>query len=238
MQRNSRLTRTSEQKSRKQIATFSIATLVFIVVLFKFGPVVMSGISSLPFFKKQAVITDTTPDKNTLESPFINSIPEATDSAVIVVSGNSSYSDAEIDLYLNGDLYDSSPLSKDQKFTFDSVRLRAGINTLKAKVKKGDEESDFTRDYTVMYSKGDPKLDTSSPSDGQEFTRGDQNISVQGTTDPDNDVTVNGFKAIVDSAGGFSYYLKLNEGDNTITISATNQAGKKTEKTLKVKYKP
>ncbi len=237
MQRNSRLTRTSEQKSKKQIVTFGIATLVFIIVLFKFGPSLMSGISSLPFFKKQAA-SEVVVDKNTLEAPFINSIPEATDSATIIVSGTSAYSDAEINLYLNGDLYDTSPLSSDQKFSFEHVRLRQGANTIKAQVKKGEVESDFTREYTVSYSQGDAKLDVSSPSDGQEFTRGDQNISVSGTTDPDSDITVNGFKAIVDSSGSFSYYLKLNEGDNTITIDATNQAGKKTEKTLKVKYKP
>jgi len=237
MQRNSRLTRTSEQKSKKQIVVFGIATLVFIIVLSKFGPSILSGISSLPFFKKQTV-NEVIVDKNTLEAPFINSIPEATDSATIIVSGTSAYSDAEINLYLNGDLYDTSPLSSDQKFSFDHVRLRSGTNTIKARVKKGDEESEFTREYMVTYSQGDAKLDISSPSDGQEFTRGDQNISVTGVTDPDSDVSVNGFKAIVDSSGAFSYYLKLNEGDNAITITAVNQAGKKTEKTIKVKYKP
>ncbi|MGE5041745.1 MAG: hypothetical protein ACM3IJ_02475 [Candidatus Levyibacteriota bacterium] len=238
MQKSSRLARTSEQKSRKQIIIFSIATILFLAILFKFGPSVLSSVSSFPLFKKQAVNTAPVNDTSTLEAPFITSIPDATDSASIVISGTSSYSDAQVELYLNGKSYDTTSLSKDQRFSFDSIKLANGTNTIKARVKKGEETSDFTRDYTVIYSQGAPKLDVSSPSDGQQFTRGDQSINVQGSTDPDNDVTVNNFRAIVDSSGNFSYYMKLNEGDNQIKIIATNQAGKTTEKDLKVNYKP
>lgn len=237
-QRSSRLARTNEQKSRKQIFVFGISTILFLAILLKFGPSVLSYVGSFPLFKKQVINTMPANDTSSLEAPFITSIPDATDSATIIIKGSSSYSDAQIELYVNGSLYDTTSLSKDQKFSFDSVKLSNGTSTIKARVKKGEEKSDFTRDYTVTYSQGAPKLDVNSPTDGQQFARGDQSITVQGVTDPDSDVTVNNFRAIVDSSGAFSYYLKLNDGDNTVTIIATNQAGKTTEKTVKVNYKP
>lgn len=236
MQRPSRLNRTTDQKTKKQIIIFAITIIVVLFIFFQFGPSLLSLISNVTGSNNGPVIVNN--DKNTLESPFINSIPSATDSASITIAGTSAYSDAQVELYVNGDSYDTVPLSSDQSFEFEGVKLKDGINLIKARVEKGDKKSNFTQTYNVIYSQGAPKLDVSSPSDNQEFTRGDQTITVQGTTDPDNNVTVNNFRAVVDGSGNFSYYLNLSEGDNNVVIVAQSQAGKKTEKTLKVKYKP
>lgn len=236
--RSSRLSRTSQEKTKKQIIFFAIAIIILIFGALNFGPILLSGIATLTSgLNKPAPITNIT-EENTLESPFIDSIPDATDSAGINISGSSTYSDAQVELYVNGNLYDTAPLTKDQKFSFDTVKLTEGDNEIKARVKKGGQASSFTKTYSVNYSKGAPKLDISSPSDGQQFTRGDQTITVQGVTDTNNTVTVNGSRAIVDGLGNFSYYMNLSEGDNTLNISAINQAGQKTDKTLKIKYKP
>lgn len=234
----SRLSRTSQAKTKKQIIFFAVAIIILIFVALNFGPYLLNSTSSLTSrFRKQA------PDSisqniNNLEAPFINSIPSATDSARIQISGSSSYSDAQIELYVNGSLYDTAPLASNQRFSFDNVKLTDGNNTIRARVKKGTTVSDFTKNYDVSYSVGTPKLDVSSPTDNQEFKRGDQTITVQGVTDPDNDITVNDSKAIVDGSGNFSYYLNLSEGDNTIKITAKNTAGKTTDKSIKVIYKP
>lgn len=237
--RSSRLSRTSQEKTKKQIVFFGIAIIILVFGALNFGPELLSGIASITSgFNKTGTTTLTAKEQNTLEAPFINSIPDATDSAQINISGSSSYSDAQIELFVNGNLYDTAPLTQDQKFTFETVALTEGGNSIKARVKKGDQVSPFTRTYDVNYSQGAPKLDVTNPSDGQQFSRGDQTITVQGTTDPENTVTVNGSRAIVDSAGNFSYYLSLSDGDNNLTISAINKAGQKTEKTLKVNFKP
>lgn len=237
--RSSRLSRTTQEKTKKQIIFFAIAIIILILGAISFGPNMLSSVASFTSgFKNPAATTTITNEQNTLETPFIDSIPDATDSAGINISGSSTYSDAQIELYVNGNLYDTTPLTQDQKFSFDMVRLTEGGNSIKARVKKGEQVSPFTREYNVNYSQGAPKLDISSPSDGQQFERGDQTITVQGTTDTDNTVTVNGSRAIVDSSGNFSYNLNLSEGDNNLIISAVNQAGQKTDKTMKVNYKP
>ncbi len=235
---SSRLSRTTKEKTKKQIIFFAVAIIVLVFVVTQFGPGVLDRISSfMSGFGKPPTETRSS-DKNSLEVPFINSIPEVTDSAAIKITGSSTYSDAQVELFVNRSLYDTQPLTDNQKFAFENVSLSEGSNIIKARVKKGNISSDFTRDYTVIISKGNPKLEMSNPTDGQEFTRGDQTINVQGKTDPDNTVTVNNFRAIVDSAGNFSYFLKLTDGDNDVKIIAQNTAGKQTEKTIKVKYKP
>lgn len=236
--RFSRLNRSNQQKIKKQIIFFTVAIIILLFVATQFGPAVLDKVSGFTsrFRSSQSINTKT--DHTTLEAPFINSIPDATDSATITISGTSTYSDAQVELYVNGNLYDTSALSSNQTFSFDGVKLTQGSNIVKARVKQGSDTSDFTRDYNVVYSQGDPKLDVSSPTDGQNFGRGDQSINVQGQTDPNNTVTVNSSRAIVDENGNFSYYMNLSEGDNTITIDAMSDAGKKTEKVLKVSYHP
>lgn len=234
----SRLNRTSRDKLKKQSIFFGIAIIVLLGILFQLGPFLLDQSGNfLSRFGNQneEIVLD---GETTLETPFIVSIPEATNSARIHISGNSVYTDAQIELYLNGSEYDSIPLSKDQKFLFDEVILKEGANLIKARVRKDGSVSSFTRNYSVTFHSGDAKLELASPSDNAEFKRGDQTIQVTGKTDPDSTVTVNGSVAIVDSEGNFSYYLALSEGENTISVDAQSAGGKTVNKTLKVKYSP
>lgn len=238
MQNSSRLTRTSKEKLKKQSIFFGIAILVLLGILFQFGPFLLDSAGRfMSGFSKPANSTSTT-HNSTLETPFISSIPEATNSARIHVVGTSAYTDAQVELYLNGNEYDTTPLSADQKFIFDEVILKEGSNLIKFRVKKDGSASEFTRNYTVEYNPDDAKLEITSPSDNAEFKRGDQTIQVQGKTDPDSAVTVNGSVAIVDSDGNFSYFLGLADGDNTISVDAQSAGGKTINKTIKVKYNP
>ncbi len=236
MQNSSRLTRTSKDKLKKQSIFFGIAILVLLGILFQLGPFLLDSAGRLVSGgQKEEVVVD---DENTLEAPFIVSIPEATNSARIHILGNSVYADAQIELYLNGNEYDVTPLSSDQKFIFDEVMLKEGTNLIKARVKKDGALGEFTRNYSVTYNSGDTKLEVTSPAENAEFKRGDETIQVTGKTDPDSTITVNGSIAIVDSEGNFSYFLKLSDGENTISIDAVSAGGKNINKSIKVTYKP
>jgi uncharacterized protein YfaP (DUF2135 family) len=80
-----------------------------------------------------------------------------------------------------------------------------------------------------------PKLTVDKPIDGQEFE--EDKITVSGTTDPDVTLLINGVGANPDAFGKFEMDVTLNEGDNTITITATNPAGKTIKVTRKIKCK-
>lgn len=60
-------------------------------------------------------------------------------------------------------------------------------------------------------------------------------ITVSGTTSPDAKVLINGVGVNPNTFGKFDMEVQLNEGDNTITITATNPAGKTITITRKIK---
>jgi len=232
MQKRSRLNRTSSEKTKKQILFLVIAIIIVLVLLIQLGPIALNFVGSAVSSFHTNTPKQIVDEQSSLEIPFIESIPSATDSGKIRIEGSSPYADAEIEKY------DAQPLDEEQKFSFSNILLTEGDNYIKARVKKGDITSFFTKEYIVEYLREEAKLEVSSPSDNQEFSKGDQNILVQGKSDPNNTVTVNGFRAIVDSEGNFSYNLNLSEGDNQLRIEATTPAGTKSTKELKVIYKP
>lgn len=233
---SSRLTRTTKERNKKQIIFFGIAIVILLFIFVQFGPAILNYSGSFVSGKPTDKIVAN--EINTLETPFINSIPEATNSAHIIIQGTSAYSDAQIELYINDNNFDDAPLSDDQKFIFKDVKLREGSNIVKVRVKKGDLMSDFTRNYIVTYNPGDTKLELSNPADGATFGRGDQTINVTGKTDPDSSISVNGSRAVVDENGNFSSYVNLSDGENTISVDAVSAGGKTINKTVKVTYKP
>lgn len=238
MQRNSRLTKTTADKAKKKIIFQIAAIVILLILLIQLGPMALNAVGGvLSSFQKSGNNQADSKD-STLEAPFIESIPDATNSAQIIIIGSSPYADAEIELYVNDSSHDVVALDENQTFTFNDVTLKEGNNFIKARVKRGKDASFFTQEYKVVYSKGEPKLEVATPTENQQFSKGDQSINVSGKTDPENTVTVNSFRAIVDEDGNFSYYLKLNDNDNTLKIEAISPSGKNISKEIKVVYKP
>lgn len=233
----SRLSRTQAKQTKKQIIIFGLAIIATLFVFLNFSPAVLTALGSIISGKNNSFALPAS--KNVIEAPALDQPFTATGSARIKITGKSPYKGADIELSINGSSIGTSTVRDDGTFVFDSVALDSGDNVIRAKVQKGENSSDFSDDYIVKLFKNDaPKLDVSFPQDNATLQKGDQEITVTGTTDPENNVTVNGFVAIVDGSGNFSYYLKLNEGDNTLTIVAQNPAGNSTTKNLKVNYKP
>ena len=101
-----------------------------------------------------------------------------------------------------------------------------------------EKESDFSNTIITAFKNAPPSLSLNSPTDGQSFSK-DQNIaSIKGATDTDAKVTINGFWAITDSNGNFSYSLPLQNGENKIRVEAIDIAGNKAIKEIKIIYSP
>lgn len=235
----SRLTRRTENQSRKQLYRFGIGTVGIILILYFFGPTAINIVGS---------VFDTLQGKNEkqinflsnapYQSPTLDVLPEATPSSSIIVTGKSTYKDGTIELFVNNELVKEAELDESSEFKIENVHLSEGQNSIKARYVKNDKKSDFTEEYSVSLVTEAPKLDISTPADNTSFSKGDQEITVSGKTNQDSSVLVNNFKAIVQSDGSFSYTLKLSDGDNKIIVEAINAAGKKTSKTITVSYKP
>ena len=168
--------------------------------------------------------------------PVLDFFPEATASANITVSGIASKKQT-VNLYINDELTNTAGADNNGKFVFKEV-LNPGENTVKTKAVVNNKESDFSNILTISFKNAPPSLNITSPSDNQSFSKDQNTAVIKGTTDADVKVIVNGFWAIVDDSGNFSYTLSLQNGDNHIKIVATDPAGNKNEKEVKVNYSP
>jgi hypothetical protein len=237
---SSRLTRTNEKQNKKQALIFTIGIVILIGILIQFGPLLVNIFGNAVYTLRGGDKNDNSQlvGQQLIQPPSLLGVPEATQSSHISFSGVAPSTKGTVELYVNGDLEKEIAIHDKTDFNVESISLNKGQNTLKARFVKGDKTSEFTTEYQIEYLSGLPKLEVDFPVDNATFTRADKSITVTGTTDPDNTVLVNSFRAIVDSEGKFSYLLQLNDGDNQIVIQAQNPAGTSTQKQLKVTYNP
>lgn len=236
---SSRLKRHIEQESKKQIY-ISFVVIVLIVILFlTFGAKIFEFIGNTVFLIRgdSETVGEKVSETSTLNPPEIDSVPETTSEETIVVSGTVEDEEMLVELYLNDSLYRKVPVGSDFAFNAN-VRLKEGKNSLKARTVLNGESSEFGKSITVLYSSGEIELDVVFPKDGQKLGKGDKRIEVRGKTDPLYKVTVNGFRAIVDKDGNFSFYTELKDGDNELVIVAENSAGETKEEKVSVTYSP
>lgn len=170
-----------------------------------------------------------------ISSPVIDSLPQATNSAEFYISGQAT-SNYKVSVFVNNTLSSSEESDKDGSFSI-KINLREGENKIKAQASKDDKKSDFSDEETIYYTNKPPKLEIKNPSDGAHLEKDQSPVQVQGTTDIGASVTVNDFWAVLNGEN-FSYTLSLQNGENNIKIVAKDDAGNKTEKTIKVTYSP
>ena len=231
----SRLSRRMEEKTKKNLLLSVLGIILVILLIFKFGIPLLINLSLFLSGARTNQEQSKIQDPSFIAPPILNPVPQATSSANIIISGIAS-KDQTINLYINGNLIGKTKTKENGSFSFEE-EINLGENTIKTKAVVGDKESEFSKSITISLKSAPPSLNVSSPSDGQSFK--DQNtVDIQGTTDPDVKITVNGFWAITDSDGAFLYRFPLQNGDNKIKIIATDIAGNKKELEIKVTYNP
>lgn len=237
MQR-SRLSRKLEKQSKNNLIFSILGILIVFLILFKFGVPFLINFSLLVSGTKNSSETVKNDTSAFISAPVLNPLPTATNSAKTTISGIAS-SDQTISLYLNDEVIDKMKTEKDGSFSFKEIILDKGENTIKTKaVTKDNKLSDFSETVIINYKSDPTTLSIDNPSDGQSFSKDESPINIVGKTDPGVKVTINDLWAIVNSNGNFSYKLPLQNGENTIKIVATDEAGNKTELERKVNYSP
>ena len=232
--RRSRLALRTEKKTKKTIILTSLGILIILLLLIKFGTNLLVGFSVFLAGSKGQTASSNSNSVSFIPAPVLNPLPQATNSAQIVISGKAQ-GNKTIDLYINSDLKDTTQSDKDGNFSF-TVSLSNGNSQIATRTEDKNKKSDFSNSYTVSFINKAPSLNVNAPSDGQSFSKDQNSVNVTGTTDPGVNVTVNGFWAVTNENNNFSYNLPLQNGDNQIKVIATDQAGNKTEKDLKVTY--
>lgn len=238
--KRSRLLKNYERKSIRNLVLSILGILAILFLLFRYGIPLISDASFL-FGRITGRIlgTPVSVDKNKdgenyVPSPEIDPLPKATKEQDINISGTS-LSGLSVILYLNGSRENETEVSDDGSFEFN-ITLTDGENIIKAKAVKDGNESEFSNTVVINYKKSGPSLSIDSPKEN-ETVSGPNPYNVTGKTEQDTTVTVNDFQAII-SADSWNYSLTLKDGENEIKVVATDLAGNKTEKIIRVNYSP
>jgi len=174
--------------------------------------------------------TDVRPE---LTSIVVDSLPSATSSSHLVVSGTTVNFDI-VEVYLNHEKVTEAMVVGDT-FSEEISGLETGENTVYFIAKsKEDTVTKKSTKYTVIYKNQKPLLEISEPVDNSKTEK--QEIRIAGKTDRETYVKISNQPVVVDAQGGFQTYYKLSEGENKIEIIAEDIVGNRESKTVTVHY--
>ncbi len=169
-----------------------------------------------------------------LLDPTLDDVPYATNTATIVVHGTA-MAETTVNLLVNGAKRDSRRSSFEGEFSFD-VMLAEGENTLRVSSKDSDSKQTLqSRNYSVVYLDAPPELTVDGFEDGKTVDKPD--FIVQGKTDKEVFIQINNAPVVVRADGSFSTTITLKEGDNMVSVVATDVAGNETKQEAKIVYK-
>jgi bacillopeptidase F len=235
----SRLSNNLERKAIHNILIVLFGFIIVVVIVVMFGYKLLVEFSLLSE-KMQGNSSNSSASANQQDNsyiapPTLNPAATATNSAQITISGFAQKNQT-VNLYLNDQMTDTASADSNGKFKFSSVTLQQGQNTITAKAAdSNNKESTASNEITISYSKSAPGLSIDKPQDGQTFSKSSSpTLGIQGKTDIGNNVTVNGFWAIVDDQGNYNYLYTLQNGDNDIKVVATDPAGNQTTKEIHI----
>ena len=235
----SSLTRRIERKSKTRLFLSLLICLIFLYSLFTwFFPVLIGNLTFVNKLKEPPKQVTPVSENITLAPPVFNIPFDATNSSAIIVRGYST-ANKEVEIYIDDNLLDTIKVKEDGSFISGKLFLNLGTNNIYGKTidDKGNQ-SLSSKTIRILYSNEKPKLEVSEPSDNLTITGGDKKVKVSGSTGPNNSITINGSRVIVNQDGSFSQILDINEGDNNLVISAVSSTGNTTQISRKVTYQP
>lgn len=212
-----------------------VAVVVFLVI---FGIKILTGFSVLIETLKGAP-SQSSQDKTSsdiLFPPTLDPIPEATNSAMFSLTVHGQPGTTLL-VYVNEEQIQKSTVGPDGNVFFSDLKAREGANTVSAKLMDDTEKtSDLSRVLTFTVNTKAPIMEIQKPDDNSEVNGDTNTVEVTGKTDPGNRITINDRFVVVSRDGSFSYSYSLSEGNNTLTITATDPAGNKTSIEKNVTY--
>lgn len=234
---SSRLRRFEEKYAMRRMVLAVIGSLALLVFVAIFGLRILIGFSLLV-----DRIRGTSPQSQntsvTLQSPVLDPLPEATNSATLTIHGQGN-SKATVIVYVKDIEYKKVTASDDGRFSVEDIPVEEGEFTATAKI--SDDKNNISSVSNIISSTIDrtpPKLEISEPEDRKTVNDGTHRVTVQGITDDDMKVTINGRIVVVKSDGSFTYSFPLNDGENKLTIVSKDLAGNETKVERIVMYQP
>jgi bacillopeptidase F len=240
----------SRTTSRSVGGTIATALSTFITLFIIAGAIGLAAIA-LPFITSMGETRSPTPPPASVE-PGRPTLAEPSDpitaAATITISGTLPQdllekSDAIIRIIItreDGSVITGAEISMPKTAGFDiaKIPLSAGSNVIEAVVVMNGVEGGRSASVTVVRDTTPPALTITTPTPGATLNGG--SVTVTGKTDKDIDVQVrNETTGTIESGrstakGAFSIGITLRNGTNLLTITATDQAGNPTTKSVEI----
>jgi len=229
-----RLERVQEKKMKNTIIMYLVILFIVLYFIFTFGIKLLLNTSSfISGLFPQPSTKPLSKTEDSFNAIDISSIPQATNSAKIIVSGSVLNFDSLV-FYLNKVKVKEVDSAADI-FNEEIGDLEKGENSVYILAKsKNSKTEKSTITYKVFYKSEKPKLEISDPSDNS--TTSNQEIKVKGSTDKETYIHINDIPVVVDVNGNFEMSIRLKDGDNQITTKAQDIAGNEETKTIKITY--
>lgn len=240
----------SRATSRSVGGTIATALSTLITLFVIAGAIGLAAVA-LPFITSISASGSPTPPPPSLEPgrPTLTEPSEPiTAAATITISGTLPQdllekSDAIIRIIItreDGSVITGAEISMPKTAGFDiaKIPLSAGSNVIEAVVVVNGVEGGRSASITVVRDTAPPALTITTPAPGA-ILNGDS-VTVTGKTDKDIDVQVrNETTGTIESGrstakGAFSIGITLRNGTNLLTITATDQAGNPTTKSVEI----
>lgn len=235
MKRKSRFEQISRKRYQRNIILIFVGIIILLIVFFVNAVPLLINLSLfIENFRNddnKNVITNNT---SYIPPPVIDPLPNATNSANIIIKGTALPKQI-IKLYINNTYTKQAAVAGDRTFVFKNVSLSKEDNNIKAKsIAVDKKESGYSQIIHIVYKNKAPQLTINTPTDKQIITDGGSQTKIEGKTDTGVQVTVNDHWAIVDNTGNFSYLLNLQKGENKINVIASDDAGNQTTSEIHV----
>ena len=229
-----RLEKVQEKKLKNKIVVYLVVFFLVVYFIFTFGIKLLLNTSSfISGLFPQPSTKPLSKTEDSFSSIDISSIPQATNSARIIISGSTLNFDV-LEFYINAKKVTEIEFSSDT-FSEEIGDLEKGDNNVYIRAKSKDNKIEKnTITYKVFYKDEKPKLEITEPLDN--LTTNNQEIKVKGSTDKETYVRVNDLPVVVDANGNFETTVRLKDGDNQVTATAADIAGNVETKMIKVTY--
>jgi bacillopeptidase F len=219
-----------EELTKRLTKTLTVIVLIIVGLIASvtmFGPKIASLFGFISVHRN-----DVTVEPEALATPPIFSdVPQATKNDSVTINGITD-SGSIVKLFVNGPEVANTTADNDGLFTFTNVMLIKGHNTVFAKsVGSSGKLSESSEILDVLYDDQSPEIKITNPKGGSIVRNLDKRILVTGTVNKKSTVKINDRLAITKPDLTFELLIGVEEGDVTIKIDATDEAGNtKTEK--------
>lgn len=172
------------------------------------------------------------------DSPYTSN--EVWDLRGLLPSGAAGSEDLTLRVFVGDEQVDEVPVPPTTDFLVTAVPLVEGENEISAALVGPDGEGPRSAPIVIILDTEEPGLSISAPEDESRVKASTQIVTVKGKTQPGASVAIRngntGGSASEDAGGDGAYSIKIGvaDGTNTLTVTATDQAGNETTKTVTV----